>query len=77
MHNESHAAWRDRTLRSVLARMRRDGCGRLAGKAELLTGIEGVSRRPVRKIVLIGGSGGRGRTVKRDVTATIGQTAAG
>ncbi len=53
MHNESHAAWRDRTLRSVLARMRHDGCGGLAGAAELLTGIEGVSSRPVRRIVLI------------------------
>ena len=29
-----------------------DGGGRLAGKAELLSGIEGVSTRPVRKIVL-------------------------
>jgi hypothetical protein len=29
-----------------------DGCGGLAGKAELLTGIEGVSSRSVRKIVL-------------------------
>ena len=28
------------------------GCGGIAGKAELLTGIEGVSSRPVRKIVL-------------------------
>ena len=27
-------------------------CGGLAGKAELLTGIDGVSSRPVRKIVL-------------------------
>ena len=27
----------------------------LAGKAELLTGIEGVSSRPVRRIVLMGG----------------------
>jgi hypothetical protein len=26
----------------------------LAGKAELLTGIEGVSSRPVRRIVLLG-----------------------
>ena len=51
--NESHAApWRDRTLRQILARMRHDGCGGLAGKAELLTGIEGVSSRPVRRIVL-------------------------
>ena len=34
--------------------MRHDGCGGLAGKAVLLTGIEGVSSRPVRKIVLLG-----------------------
>ena len=34
--------------------MRHDGCGGLAGKAELLTGIEGASSRPVRKIVLLG-----------------------
>jgi hypothetical protein len=38
----------------VLARMRHDGCGGLVGKAELLTGIEGVSSRPVRRIVLLG-----------------------
>ena len=38
--------------RQILARMRHDGCGGLAGKAELLSGIEGVSSRPVRKIVL-------------------------
>ena len=48
MHNEAHApAWRGRTLRQVLARMRHDGCGGRAGRAELLTGIEGVSSRPV------------------------------
>ena len=29
-----------------------DGCGGLAAKAELLTGIAGVNSRPVRKIVL-------------------------
>jgi hypothetical protein len=39
-------------LREILARMRHDGCGGRAGKVELLTGIEGVSSRPVRKIVL-------------------------
>jgi hypothetical protein len=43
-----------RTLCDILARMRHDGCGGLPGKAELLTGIEGASRRPVRRIVLIG-----------------------
>jgi hypothetical protein len=53
MVNEAHAVWRDRTLRDILARMRHDGCGGLAGEAELLTGVEGVSPRPVRKIVLI------------------------
>ena len=31
------------------------GCGGRAGKVELLTGIEGASSRPVRRIVLIGG----------------------
>jgi hypothetical protein len=55
MVNESHAKWRDQTLRDVLARMRHDGCGGLAGKAELLTGIDGASSRPVRKIVLRAG----------------------
>ena len=54
MVNESHAKWRDQTLRAILAKMRHDGCGGLAGKAELLTGIEAVSSRPVRKIVLMG-----------------------
>jgi hypothetical protein len=34
--------------------MRHDGCGGRAGSAELLTGIEGASSRPVRKIVLLG-----------------------
>jgi hypothetical protein len=32
--------------------MRHDGCGGRAGRVELLTGIDGVSSRPVRKIVL-------------------------
>ena len=39
-------------IRAILAKMRHDGCGGRAGKVELLTGIEGVSSRPVRKIVL-------------------------
>jgi hypothetical protein len=50
--NEAHAAWCDRTLRQILARMRHAGCGGLAGRAELLSGAEGASCRPVRKIVL-------------------------
>jgi hypothetical protein len=52
MVDEAHARWRGRSLRDIIARMRHDGCGGRAGKAELLTGIEGVSSRPVRKIVL-------------------------
>jgi hypothetical protein len=55
MVNEIHAKWRDRTLRDILAKMRHDGCGALAAKAELLTGVEGVTSRPVRKIVLLEG----------------------
>jgi hypothetical protein len=55
MVNESHAKWRDRALRDILARMRQEGCGGLAAKAELLTGVEGVSSRPVRRIVLVAG----------------------
>jgi hypothetical protein len=34
--------------------MRHDGCGGRAGKVELLTSIEGVSSRPVRRIALVG-----------------------
>jgi hypothetical protein len=46
---------REMPIRDLLARMRHDGCGGLPGKAELLTGIEGASSRPVRKIVVIDG----------------------
>jgi hypothetical protein len=54
--NEAHAAgWRDRTLSDILRRMRHDGCGGLPGRAELISGIEGASSRPVRRIVLRGG----------------------
>ena len=54
MINEAHCNQRQRALplRDFLARMRHDGCGGLAAKAELLTGIAGVNSRPVRKIVL-------------------------
>jgi hypothetical protein len=41
-------------IRDIIAKMRHDGCGGRAGKEELLTGIEGVSSRPMRKIVLLG-----------------------
>jgi hypothetical protein len=33
--------------------VRHDGCGGRAGKVELMTGIEGVTNRPVRRIVLM------------------------
>ena len=55
MLNEAHTARRDLPIRDLLARMRHDGCGGLPGKAELLTGIEGASSRPVRKIVVLDG----------------------
>ena len=51
---EAHARWRARSLPDIIARMRHDSCGGRAGKTELLTGIEGVSSRPVRRIVLLG-----------------------
>jgi hypothetical protein len=47
--NEAHAAaWRDRTLRQILARMRHDGCGGLPGRAELLTAADIASSRCAR-----------------------------
>jgi hypothetical protein len=56
MINEAHAAgWRDRALFDILKQMRHDGCGGLPGRAELLTGVEGASSRPVRRIVLRAG----------------------
>jgi hypothetical protein len=57
MLNEVHAPerQRDMPLRVLLSRMRHDGCGGRAARAELLTGIDGVSSQPVRRIVLLGG----------------------
>ena len=52
MVNEVHTAHRDLPLSDILDKMRHDGCGGLAGKAELLTGVAGASSRPVRRIVL-------------------------
>ena len=52
MVNQVHAAKSDLPLHDILDKMRHDGCGGRAGKAELVTGIERVSSRPVRKIVL-------------------------
>jgi hypothetical protein len=53
MFSETHAAQRDMLIRDIIAKMRHDGCGGRAGQVELLTGIEGASSRPVRKVTLI------------------------
>jgi hypothetical protein len=55
MINEVHFARPNMPIRDILDKMRHHGCGGRAGKAELLSGIEGASSRPVRKIVLRGG----------------------
>jgi hypothetical protein len=52
MISETHTIQGNMLIREVLKRMRHDGCGGRPGRAELLTGIEGVSSRPVRRIVL-------------------------
>jgi hypothetical protein len=53
---EAHAAQRRHMLiRDILAKMRHDGCGGRPGRVELLTGIEGASSRPVRRIVVLDG----------------------
>lgn len=48
-----HFTRADLSLRVILGKMRHDGCGGLVGNAELISSVEGVSSRPVRKIVLI------------------------
>jgi hypothetical protein len=54
MINEAQSPWHVHSpLVAILAQMRHDGCGGRAARAELVTGVEGVSSRPVRKIVLI------------------------
>ena len=42
MFNEAHSAQRALPIRTKLDRKRHDGCGGRPGKAELLSGIEGV-----------------------------------
>jgi len=53
MVSETHFKRGDMLIRDIIARMRHDGCGGRVGEAELLTGIESASSRPVRKIVLL------------------------
>jgi len=57
MLNEVHATPHQRgmVLRVLISRMRHEGCGGRAGRVELLSGVEGVSSRPVRRIVLLAG----------------------
>jgi hypothetical protein len=51
---ETHMAQGEMLVRDIIERMRHDGCGGRAERVELLTGIEGASSRPVRRIVLRG-----------------------
>ena len=57
MLNEVHttSGQRNMRLRDLLVRARHEGCGGQPAKVELVTGVEGVSSRPVRRIVLRGG----------------------
>jgi hypothetical protein len=43
-------------LRDILAKIRHNNCGGRLAKVELLTGVEGASSRPVRRIVPRGGA---------------------
>jgi hypothetical protein len=52
--NEAHAPWRARTMRDILRIMRHGAVAGWRARPELLTGIDGVSSRPVRRIVLLG-----------------------
>ena len=50
---ETHTPQRDKRIRDIIAKMRHNGCGGRPERVELLSGIEGASTWPVRKIVLI------------------------
>src|SRR5271165_2267676 len=52
---KAHMKRGDMPISAILDKMRHDGCGGRAGLAVLLTGIEGASSCPVRKIVLHAG----------------------
>ena len=52
--NQVHMPRSEQPLRTLLARMRHEGCGGRAAKAELRTGTEAASSGPVRRIVLRG-----------------------
>jgi hypothetical protein len=46
---------RGMVLRVLLSRIRYEDCGGRAGRVELLSGIDGVSSWPVRRIVRMAG----------------------
>jgi hypothetical protein len=48
MVDEAHIAQGEMLIRDIIGRMRHNGCGGRAGRAELVTGLEGASSRPVR-----------------------------
>jgi hypothetical protein len=55
--NEMHLPhWHDATLREIVARIDHEGCGGRPKLVELVTGIETISRRRVRRIVLRAGT---------------------
>ena len=51
MVSQVHSPRSHMPIRDIIDRIRHERCGGRAGKTELLTGIEGVSSRPVRRIV--------------------------
>jgi hypothetical protein len=55
MLSEIYTPQRDMLIREIIKLMRHAGCGGRASKVELVSGIEGVSSRPVRRIVLRAG----------------------
>ena len=55
MFAETHFAQRDMQLREIIKRMRHEAAVAGQGRVELTTGIEGMTSRPVRKIVLVEG----------------------
>ena len=55
MLSEIYSPQRDMLIRDIVKLMRHAGCGGRASKVELISGIEGASSRPVRKIVVLDG----------------------
>ena len=52
MISQLHSSRSHMPIRDILDRVRHERCGGRAGKAELVTGIEGVGSGAVRRIVL-------------------------